>query len=310
VRRLPVRALLLLRRGVDSVIRTAATRDAAQVAYFLVMSFPATLLLVAWGFSTLLDDDSVRESIVDAIVEALPLADPAARREVERLLDDVAAGAGGLGWIGVASLVYSASGVIGALRHAVNEAWAARDTRPYVPGKALDVALTLVVAPALVLALGLTLSGALASAIGDHPWIVAAAQFGVTKVLPGAMLFGVLVLLFHVLPKVHAGLRAACLGALVAMAGVLVVQLGAELYFSTFGDVSAVYGTLGVLLAVVFSAYLDAIAILYGAHVAAQAVLLPHGADIDRALAEDKASGQPIGRYLLDELRGLFIRRS
>ena len=46
-----------------------------------------------------------------------------------------------------------------------------------------------------------------------------------------------------------------------ALAGVVLVQLGAEAYFSTFGDTSAVYGTLGVLLAIVFSAYLDAIAI-------------------------------------------------
>ena len=53
----------------------AGTRDAAQVAYFLVMSFPATLLLLVWFFSALLGDDGVRQSIVDAIVEALPLAD-------------------------------------------------------------------------------------------------------------------------------------------------------------------------------------------------------------------------------------------
>jgi len=80
----------LLRRAVHSMIDTAGTRDAAQVAYYLVMSFPAGLLLLVWAFSTVLNDDSVREPIVDAIVGWLPIADPGDRRQVEALLDDVA----------------------------------------------------------------------------------------------------------------------------------------------------------------------------------------------------------------------------
>jgi membrane protein len=288
VRRLPARASLLLRRGGESLFREAGTRDAAQVAYFLVMSFPAILLLLVWCFSAVLDDDSVRAAIVDSIVEALPLADPSDRFQVEALLDDVAAGAGSLGWIGAVALLYSASGAIGGLRHAVNEAWGEHDPRPYAPGKALDAGLTLIVAPTLILGLGLELSGS------------------VTTFVPLALLFAVLVGLFRVLPATRVGLRAALIGGVVALAGVVLVQVGAEAYFSTFGDTSAVYGTLGVMLAVVLSAYLDAIAIVYGAHVAAQASLLPTGASIDRALEEEPRT--PVARYLLDTLRGLFVR--
>jgi membrane protein len=306
IARFPARASLLLRRGAESLIRTAGTRDAAQVAYFLVMSFPAALLLLVWGFSAVLGDESLRESIVDSIVAALPVSDESGRREVERLLNEVAAGAGSLGWIGAVALLYSASGAIGALRHAVNRAWDEEDTRPFVPGKALDAGLTLVVGPVLIVGLGLTLSGSLADAIGDHPWIVALAQFGVTRLVPAALLLGVLVVLLRVLPVERAGLRSAWLGGLVALAGVLLVQVGGKAYFAAFGDVNAVYGTLGVLLAIVFSAYLDAIAIVYGAHVAAEASLLPSGAAIDRALENE--SGTPVGRYLLDLLRGLFVR--
>lgn len=306
VRRLPARASFLLRGGADTLIARAGTRDAAQVAYFLVMSFPATLLLLVWCFSAALDDDSVRQSIVDSIVEALPLADASDQRQVEALLDDVAAGAGSLGWIGAVALLYSASGAIGALRHAVNQAWGQQDTRPYAPAKALDTGLTLIAAPTLLLGLGLTLSGSLATAIGDHPWTVAVAQFAVTELVPVALLLAILVGLLRVLPATRGSMRAAAVGGLVALAGLVLVQLGIEVYFSAFGDTSAVYGTLGVLLAIVFSAYLDAIAIVYGAHVAARASLLPTAASIDRALEEE--SGTPAGRYLLDMLRGLFVR--
>lgn len=272
------------------MIREAGTRDAAQVAYYLVMSLPAILLLLVWCFSAVLDDPSVRNSIVDSIVEALPLADASDRRQVEVLLDDVAAGAGSLGWIGAVALLYSASGAIGSLRHAVNEAWGEDDQLPYVQGKGLDAGLTLIVAPTLILGLGLELSGS------------------VTTLIPIALLLAVLVGLFRVLPAARGGLRAALVGGLVAVAGVVLVQLGAEAYFSGFGDASAVYGTLGILLAIVFSAYLDALALVYGAHVAAEVSLLPTGASIDLALERERREGKPVARGLLDTLRGLFVR--
>jgi membrane protein len=291
----------LMRRSVSSMIASAGTRDAAQVAYYLVMSFPALLLLLVWSFSTVLDDDSVREPIVDAIVQALPLADPSERHQVEQLLDDVAAGAGALGWLGAVSLLYSASGAIGAIRHAVNDAWGGRDTRPFVQAKALDAGLTLAVAPVAILALGLTLSGDLASAIGDRPWLAAVAQFAVTRLLPLIVLFALLAGLFRVLPvSPQASLRTAWPGALAAVAGIVAVELGTELYFNVFGDANAIYGTMGLLLAVVFSAYLIAMAVILGAHVSAAA---------SRPAEHTEGPRTPLGRAVVDTVRGLFVRR-
>jgi membrane protein len=291
----------LLRRAASSMVASEGNRDAAQVAYYLVMSFPALLLLLVWGFSTLLDDDSVREPIVDAIVQALPLADPADRAGVEQLLDDVAAGAGGLGWLGAVALLYSASGAIGATRHAVNDAWGRRDTRPFVPGKALDVGLTVAVAPVAIAALGLTLSGELADAIGDRPWLAAVAQFAVTTLVPLALLFALLAGLFTVLPvSPRATLRRAWPGALAAVAGIVVVELGTEAYFRIFGDANAVYGTMGLLLALVFAAYLIALAVILGAYVSAA---------VGRPAEETDRPSPGLGRSIANAVRGLFVRR-
>jgi membrane protein len=290
----------LLARSARSMVDAAGTRDAAQVAYYLVMSFPALLLLLVWGFSTVLQDDSVREEIVDAIVHGLPIADPSDRNQVERLLDDIAAGAGGLGWVGIVALLYAASGALGAMRHAVNEAWGDRDSRPFAQGKALDVGLTLVVGPVLIIALGLTLSGELSSSIGDSPWIVAVAQFTVTRVLPFAMLLALLAGLFRVLPdSKRATWRTALPGALVSVLAVVAIQLGTRVYFDIVGNSNAVYGTMGVLLAVVFSAYLIALAVLLGAHVSATA---------GRPAEEPSGPHEPLGRSIANALRGVFVR--
>ena len=308
LRRLPARSFLLLSKAATSLVRAAGTREAAQVAFFLVMSFPATLLLLVWLFSGLFNDTSVRQTIVDSIIQALPLTDASSRREVEKLLDDVAAGAGSLGWIGAVSLLYSASGAIGALRYAICRAWGEEDTRPYARGKALDAGLTLVVAPLLIIGLGLTISGSLAEAIGDRPWTLAVAQFSVTRLVPLMLLLGVLIILFRVLPSRGGGLRAAVLGALVALAGMVLIQAGTDAYLAAFGPTRVVYGTLGVLLGIVFSTYLGAIAVVLGAHVAAEASRLPTGASIDRAIEQDRASGPSAGRLVLDAVRGLFTR--
>jgi membrane protein len=291
----------LLARSARSMLDSTGTRDAAQVAYYLVMSFPALLLLLVWGFSTVLQDDSVREEIVDAIVHGLPIADPSDRSQVERLLDDVAAGAGGLGWLGIVALLYSASGAIGATRHAVNEAWGERDTRPFAQAKALDAGLTLVVGPVLIVALGLMLSGELSSSIGDRPWLAAVAQFAVTRLLPLALLLAVLAGLFRVLPESKkATWRTAWPGALVSVLAIVAIELGTEVYFGIVGDSNAVYGTMGVLLAVVFAAYLIALAVLLGAHVSATA---------GRPAEEPDGPRAPLGRTIADAVRGLFVRR-
>ena len=291
----------VLERSGRSMLDSAGTRDAAQVAYYLVMSFPALLLLLVWGFSTVLQDDSVREEIVDAIMHGLPIADPSDRNQVEQLLDDVAAGAGGLGWLGAVALLYSASGAIGATRHAVNGAWGDRDTRPFAQGKALDAGLTLVVGPVLIIALGLTLSGELSSSIGDRPWLAAVAQFAVTRLLPLALLLAVLAGLFRVLPESKkASWRTAGAGALVSLLAILAIELGTAAYFSVVGDSNAVYGTMGVLLAVVFAAYLIALAVILGAHVSAA---------VGRPAEEPSGPTAGLGRTVGDALRGLFVRR-
>jgi membrane protein len=291
---------VVLTRGVRSMMDSAGTRDAAQVAYYLVMSFPALLLLLVWGFSTVLQDDSVREEIVDAIMHGLPIADPSDRNQVERLLDDVAAGAGGLGWLGAVALLYAASGALGATRHAVNEAWGDRDSRPFAQGKALDAGLTLVVGPVLIVALGLTLSGELSSSIGDHPWLVAVAQFAVTRLLPLVMLLALLTCLFVVLPETpKATWRTAWPGALTTVVAVVAIKFGADAYFDVVGNSNAVYGTMGVLLAVVFAAYLIALAVILGAHVCAAA---------GRPAEEVDGPAEPLGRAVANAIRGLFVR--
>ena len=295
------------------MVETAATREAAQVAFFIMITFPAALLLVVWAASTALDDVGVREEIVDAIIDALPLTDDEGRTQVEDLLDGVAEGAGTLGVIGGLALVWSASGAIGALRHSIGAAWPSGEPLPYFQGKALDVGLTLLVAPALLAALGLNLVDGIAGALGDDPLLEGLYSLAVTELVPAAALFGVFLVLYRVLPPGEASWRAAWPGALVAWAGAVLVRYGTELYFGTVGDTAAIYGALAALLAVSISVYLLAIVAVVGANVCAVTAEHEGWEDVDAAIATEKRDdGDGDGSLRADVwglLRSLFMRR-
>jgi uncharacterized BrkB/YihY/UPF0761 family membrane protein len=122
------------------------------------------------------------------------------------------------------------------------------------------------------------------------------AQFAVTNVLPFVLLMALLIALFRILPaSPRASLRRAWPGALAAVGGVVLVQLGTEALFGLLGDSRAIYGTMGALLAVVFAAYLVALALAFGAHVSA-------------AGGRPEESGASAGGGVRETLRGLFVR--
>jgi uncharacterized BrkB/YihY/UPF0761 family membrane protein len=80
---------------------------------------------------------------------------------------------------------------------------------------------------------------------------------------------------------------------------IVAIKYGAEVYFDVVGNSNAVYGTMGVLLAVVFAAYLIALAVLLGAHVSAAA---------GRPAEEPEGPRTPLGRSIANAVRGLFVR--
>jgi membrane protein len=313
VRRAPSRAWFLIRHGVESVIETAATREAAQVAFFILITFPAGLLLALWGASTALDDPGVREEIIDGIIEALPLTPGEGRNQVEQLLDGVADGAGTLGFLGGLALIWSASGAIGALRYSIAMAWPKGEPLPYFQGKALDVGLTLIVVPALLASLGLNLVDPLAGALGDEKILDGIVSLLFTELLPAIAVFGVLLVLYRVLPPAEASWRAAWPGALVAWIGAILVRYGTELYFGSLGGgATAVYGAIAALLAVSIAVYLLAIVTVVGANVSAVLARFDSWAGVDVAIErereEDTGEGS-VGRDIKNLVLSLFMRR-
>lgn len=267
------RAGELLWSGTSRFVARSGHRDAAQLAFFILLAFPPLLVLVVWLFTATLDPQG-KDDVVDSILQVLPFSADEGAAEVRELIDGAAAGAAGLSVLVVAVLVYSASGAMGALRHAINAAFDTPEVRPLVPSKALDVGLILLAAPLLTVAVALNVVRAIPVTLSEQRILAGIAELVLIDLLPLVIVFGVLLVLFRILPAAHRSWRAAWPGALVATLALQLVQVGARFYFAEVSDADVVYGTLGVLLAVVLSIYLDALAVVLGAHVAGAAALV------------------------------------
>jgi uncharacterized BrkB/YihY/UPF0761 family membrane protein len=69
-----------------------------------------------------------------------------------------------------------------------------------------------------------------------------------------------------------------------------------------------VYGAIGAVLVVAFSVQLNAIAVIYGAHVAAASTRFPGGEAIDVEIERGRGPSRPLRETLLDAVRRLFVK--
>ena len=249
---------------------------AAAVSFHVLFSlFPLAILLVA-VFGLILRDPSVRDEVVAFLLRKAPLSSEG-RAEIEDLLGAVASGRGALGFLGLVGLAWSASGMMAALRAAMNAAWKIERGRPFVRGKLLDVALIGGLGLLFLVSLGLTAVGRIVDGLGERArpalgplastTAVAIVVLGI--VVAFAVSFLVVALVYRVVPAARPPLRDVWAGAAVAAVGFELVKNAFALYLAHFGDYDAVYGTLGAVVALLFFVYLAANAVLFGAEVSA-----------------------------------------
>jgi uncharacterized BrkB/YihY/UPF0761 family membrane protein len=253
--------------------REAGTRQAAQLSFFLLMTFPALLLLAVWVLSNIFDSPDVRTDIVNRIVDAFPLDQVDGRQQILDLLNGLTKGAGGIGIVTTAVLIYSATSVISALRHVVETANEMEANGPSFPkNKGLDILILLVTLPALLLVIGLGVSRPLADAVDQNSfldWV--AGTLGGPLGIGG---FGILLLtwLFWVLNPGRTPLKSTFFGALVAA---VLILTGIRIWFNASGGGSDVYGVIASFLGVLICLNFFSIAIVFGAHMAATVRLKP-----------------------------------
>jgi membrane protein len=272
-------AALLARRSWHEYGDDHCQQLAAAISYHVLFSiFPLAIAGVgALGLVT--RGTGTRDSVIDAAVAGVPLSTEG-QQELRDLLVSVGDRAGTLGLLGLAGVVWSATGVMASVRTALNVAWDTDERRPFVRGKAVDLLLMLSVVIPLAAAFGATLLvGLVASGSQRLPgflaWLAGPSVRLVTLGLTVALMTATFVAVFRWIPAVPTRVREVWPGALVAALGLELLQYGFSVYVSHFAHYDRVYGSLGTVVALLFFVYLASSVFLFGAEVAAEYPRLP-----------------------------------
>ena len=87
----------------------------------------------------------LQADLVDTIVRNVPVS-ASGEEQLRSLLEGATSSYSALGLLGVLGLVWAASGMMAAVRVALNAAWDVDEARPFLKGKLIDVGLVFMVA--------------------------------------------------------------------------------------------------------------------------------------------------------------------
>jgi membrane protein len=262
--------------AVRSFVDDQAGSFAAAFAYYTLLSiFPLAIFLIS--ISGYFMTASQRDALIAHASDLLPGASAGA---IAGQINTVTNGRAGLGTIGLVFTLWSASAVFSALRAGLTAVWKVRRGRPWVLAKALDLASVVGLGAMLALSLAstillTTISGAANQWLGDRfAGLIAFAFSTAIFLLPAALAFATLWVLYALASPLWIHWRNAWLGALVGAIGFQVVSFGFSVYLRYFSHYDRVYGALGAVIAFLFYAYLVGCVILLGAEVIARYVEL------------------------------------
>lgn len=269
-------------------------QQSAGIAYRVLFSIAPLAIVLVSIFGLVLQDDSVREDVVNTIVDALPVT-VAGRHDVEDALTAIATPASAAGLVSLVVFAWAATGMMTAVRRGLENAMGVIESRPLARGKLVDLALIVGTAVLVLANVGITLLGNLVQK-----------TFGSLNGLAGSVLLHaatfalsilVVLLLYRFVPargiRIHDGLAGAILTAIL----LLLISLASSWIYDKTTSLSVVYGSLTSALVFLYSMYLYACAVLLGAETAA-------------AWARPQVTnGEPILTQVRRGVLGLFVKQ-
>ena len=291
------------------------THLAAGISYYVLFSiFPLALLLVA-VLALILDDPEARADLVDELLRASPFSGEEDRQNLDEAIDDLTSGISVVWLVGVGGLLWSASGMMGALRRSLNMAWGAERRRPYLRGKLLDFVMVLGVgllgaaslAATILLQLVDEFSDAVEDVLGGLGVVSALAVGLLAVLLPLVISFLAFLAMYRLVPSVSTRVGYIWPGALIGALAFEVLKYGFAIYIQYFGNYDEAYGPFATVIAFLFFVYLSANTVLVGAEVASEWPRVANGQydGADDGERGDVSSEQSLTTRVVQALVGL-----
>jgi membrane protein len=274
-------------------------QQAAAIAYRVLFSIAPLAIVLVSIFGLVLQNDGVREEVVNRVVDALPVS-VAGRNDVENAITEIATPASAAGLVSLIVFAWAATGMMTALRRGLERAMGVTESRPMARGKVIDLLLIVGVAALVLVSVGLTVLGTLQKASGSLGEMMgfggSVLSSGLLVVATLALWVLVVLLLYRFVPAHGLSVRDGLAGAILSAFLFAAISLASGWIDQKTTELSAIYGSLTSALVFLYSVYLFSCALLLGAEVAA-AWGRPHA-----------ACGEPLVAQLRRGLVGLVVR--
>jgi membrane protein len=303
LRRLAGRLARAVPAAVSAYSAQLGPQLSAALAYRVLLSIFPLLILVVSVLGLVLNDPETQETVVDWLLDALPLTEDA-RADVERAVDGIATPASAAGLVSIAALVWAASGAMATVRIGLDQVWEPPLRRPAGRAKLLDLLLVLVAGLLVLVSIGLTVVIEVVldrTDLGAFESVVSAAGELTRLALPFVFTFGTFVLLYTHVPAARPPARSVWPGALLAALAFEGLKFGFAIYLSNFARYNLIYGSLGAAVGFLVFSYLAGSVFFLGADFAAA---WPKSRD---PAPPATAEPEPVARRARRFVRGLFF---
>jgi membrane protein len=256
----------IVKDAIQTFIITRASQASASIAYYVIFSlFPLLLVLISGG-SFFLDSEQVYVKVTQLIQQAFPAT---SYDWIIQNLQYVLKQRGPVGVIGLATLLWAASGGFICLAYNINLAWLEAPQRNFFQGRLIGLQMIAALSGLFFMTLILDTINGLLHLI-NLP-IISVLSLDIWKWLYGFFSWGAIFLLFFLLynlvPTVNVAGKAAFWGALTAsVAWKIATALFAWYVSSGFNRYELIYGSVGTLVAFMFLIYILSTVALFGAH--------------------------------------------
>lgn len=265
----PVRAPFeVVTKTIGLYIEDSCSTYAAAIAYYAIFSI-VPLSLITISLVGLVAD---REGIADWVFEQIPLEES---ETVRNNVDEIIRRAQDFSFaslsFGIVFLVWSSSGIFGAVRKGLNAAAHLKMGRPYWRSKLMDFALIPIVGVLIAVSVGLTALARNAVArfddIGPFQLDANLALEAASYAIPAIITFFMFMLLYRFAPAARPHWRDALAGALFATVLFEIAKnvIAIVLSESSFSRDTAIYAGFGTALAFLVWMFVNASILLLGA---------------------------------------------
>src|SRR5215207_3526915 len=247
-------------------------QQAAGIAYRVLFSLAPLAIVLVSIVGVVLRDDVRRQDVIDWIVGWLPVSEEGSN-SVETAITRLASPTSAVGILSLVVFFWAATGMMAAIRTGLETALRVDRRRPAVRGKLVDLLLVAGAGALVIVMIAVTVAAQVVTRLVDSAAEVVGFEGGLFAELirwgvPLVVSTVVVMLLYRFVPSRRLRFGDAVAGGIVTGMLLLAISAASALVYAQVSDLSVIYGSITVVLVFLYSMYLYASALLFGAELA------------------------------------------